>query len=299
MQTLEEPESGERRVGSAVGSLADWVDRYDRHYMIVRRFAPRTRIEYARDLLDLVSFLAEQCHLAHIENVSRQHLRRYLDQLADRGLAVPARRRRVAAIRSFFTFLTQRGVLPHDPARSLLPPAREAETLRVLSEAECAHLRQVCAANARDAAMIALFLGTGLRVSELAALSLTDVVCPPSSAFGRDQVRITGRQYRVRIVPLDTGGCRAVQHYLSARPHAVSPSLFLSRLGRPLTVRGVRLIVSDAYRKAAITDASVHTLRHTFAVRQLRCGMPLATLADVLGHRAVKTVQPYAQLIER
>ena len=109
----------------------------------------------------VIQYLEERCHIRSVTMVQRRHLAGYLAHCGALGHAASTRRRSVAAIRSFFAFLVQEGVIRHSPAESLLPPERETRPPRVLTEAEYTRLRAAAADNARDLAIIELALQTG------------------------------------------------------------------------------------------------------------------------------------------
>src|SRR3954454_23017856 len=110
---------------------------YQSDFLASRNLAFRTRQEYTNDLTDLFRFLVEQCSLEQPQQVQRKHLESYLAELDRRGFKGSTRRRKVASIRSFFGFLADpdRALIPHSPAAKLIPPEREQNEPRVLSEA--------------------------------------------------------------------------------------------------------------------------------------------------------------------
>src|SRR5689334_16895918 len=105
--------------------LADGLRLYQETFLASRNFAPLTRTKYLGDLADLLRFLADDLQLTRVDQVERRHLERYLAELDRRQLKGSSRRRKVASIRSFFTFLEQDGVIPASPATKLIPPERE------------------------------------------------------------------------------------------------------------------------------------------------------------------------------
>src|SRR5207237_1004644 len=131
------------------------------------------------------------------------------------------RRRKVASIRSFFGFQHDAGVIPDDPARKLIPPARERLQPRVLTETEYKHLQLACAHETRDAAIIELLLQTGIRLSELARLTLQNVELP--AKINREEgnvgsVYVYGKGRKDRTITLNWKVCKAIKAYLPIRP---------------------------------------------------------------------------------
>src|SRR5689334_23313791 len=102
--------------------LADALRLYEATFLASRNFAPLTRTKYLGDLADLLRFLSNELQLTEVVQVERRHLERYLAELDRRQLKGSSRRRKVASIRSFFTFLEQDGIIPASPATKLIPP---------------------------------------------------------------------------------------------------------------------------------------------------------------------------------
>src|SRR4051794_29828298 len=165
-------------VETASPSLTDCLAEYVGTFLTGRNLAPRTRAEYANDLRDVLAFLAEKCFVFLPHRVERSHLESYLAELDRRGFTGNTRRRKVASIRSFFTYLTERGHTPNNPSYKLVPPERERRKPRVLTEQEYKRLQLACAHQTRDAAITELFLQTGMPLSELARLAVAQVELP-------------------------------------------------------------------------------------------------------------------------
>ena len=272
---------------------------------IAHAFSGRTRLEYATDLVQLRQFLADSCHVTRPEQLRRNQLEAFLAHLAARGLAWPTRRRKVAAIRTFCGWLAAAGRLGVSPAARLIPPRRQSQIPRVLSDAECARLLRVVQADTRDAAVVTLLLHTGMRLSELVRLTLTDVTMPASSEDGSGSVQISGRararaaRWRAtweRSVPLSPAACQALGAYRAVRPAVPVPQLFLTKFQQPLGPRAVELLVTKYLTRAHMPHATVHSLRHTYAVRRLRDGASVDTVQQELGHASPATVARYRRL---
>src|SRR3954468_11620507 len=158
--------------------LPDALALYEASFLAARNFAPATRVKYLSDLTDLIRFLSEELGLSRPDQVERKHLERYLAELDRRELKGSSRRRKVSSIRSFFTFLEQEGLIPLSPAGKLIPPERERYQPRVLTELEYKRLLAAVHGEIRDEAIIELLLQTGIRLSELARLRVSDVDLP-------------------------------------------------------------------------------------------------------------------------
>jgi site-specific recombinase XerD len=280
-------------------TLAQALEQYQGVFLASRNRAPLTRKGYSLDLKHFLHFLEERCGLHTIDQIDKRHLEAYLADLDIRGLSGNTRRRKVAAIRSLFAFLEARGLIVTNPAERLVPPSREQLQPRVLTETEYKRLQLAVAHQTRDAAIIEVLLQTGMRLSELSKLTVTQVELP--ARISRDQghvgaVRIYGKGRKDRTVTLNWKAARALRAYLATRPKNEDPRVFLSKFGRGLGPRGIEDIVSKYLEEAQIPNASVHTLRHTFATQMVKRGTGLETVRQALGHENLNTTQIYVHL---
>ncbi len=280
-------------------TLNEALGKYQALFLTSRNLAARTRREYTNDLGDLVAYLSARCRVEEARGVEKKHLESYLAELDRRGFAGSTRRRKVASIRSFFCFLEDQGIVPQSPARKLIPPAREQRQPRVLSEAEYKRLQLAVAHETRDAAIVELLLQTGLRLSELARLTLTSVELP--AKISRDPgnvgaVHVFGKGRKERTVTLNYKACRAIRSYLAVRPKVEDPRLFVTKFGQGIGPRAIQYAVEKYLREANIPGASVHTLRHTFATHMVKKGTKLDVVRQALGHSSLKTTSVYVEL---
>ncbi len=278
-------------------SIQAAVDGYKGIFMPYRNFAERTRSEYAHDLQDFARFLQAN----GIERVAELRLpgvQRYAANLEERGFASQTRKRRMVTVRSFLSFLFQSGLLDHDLAKQVVLPFAESGSPHVLMPLECERLRQVSAGDLRDLAMVELLLQTGLRLSELQALTTDDLVLVTSRSDG-GAVRIRGvRGRKDRILTLDRRAGTAVQTILEGPASHGGEALFLNRFGDPLGARGMQKRIHKRILQARIGLASIHTLRHTFAARCAERGESLKDLQAVLGHRDRRSTSIYASFVK-
>ena len=265
--------------------------------MAVRNFAEATRRGYTADLRYLLAYLTATFGLQSVSEVERFHLHYYLAELDRRGRAGATRARKIAAIKSFFGYLEDMGVISANPARGIPRPKQEVHEPRVLTEAEYNRLQEACRGHQRDRAIIELFLQTGLRLSEVANLALLDAQVPTNgnpSSIGA--VRVKGKGRKQRSVTLNWKACQAIAAYLTDRPAIDCPNLFLSKNGSALSGRAIQRIVKKYMSKTGIKHASVHTLRHTFATHMVRKGTNLRVVQEALGHTSLQTTSRYISL---
>jgi site-specific recombinase XerD len=280
-------------------TLAEALEQYQALFLAARNLASRTRVEYSTDLTGLITYLQEQALVGTPAHVERRYLEGYLAALDRHGLAGSTRRRKVSAIRSFFSFLEEQGVVPKSPAQKLIPPERDYHEPRRLSDAEYKRLLDVVRYETRDAAIIELILQTGMRLSELAGLRIDDIALPPkiSKEAGHvGGVTIRGKGRKMRTVTLNWKACKALWSYLAIRPAVSDEHLFITKFGRGIGSRGIENLVGKYLQEAGIAGASVHSLRHTFATQQVKRGTKLDVVRKALGHSSLKTTSIYVDL---
>jgi site-specific recombinase XerD len=265
--------------------------------------SPHTRKAYESDLRQFVTW-AERGGAAGPEAIDHLVLRRYLAYLTTRGMARPTIARKAAALRAFYGWLRRKGVLDTDPTRNLRTPRGDRRLPRVPKAAEVAVLldeapvpeEPVAAAVAlRDAAVLEVLYGAGLRISELCGLGPSDV-----DARG-GLVTVLGKRSKIRRVPLGEAAIAAIGAYVGAgrtiltTPASPADALFLNRRGRRLTPRDARRILE----RRLLGDGraiSPHTLRHAYATHLLEGGADLRAVQELLGHADVATTQLYTHL---
>jgi site-specific recombinase XerD len=246
--------------------------------------AKRTRTEYENDLADLISYFAAS-KIINPSQVTLAHLRIYQAEMERRRYKPSTRNRKTYAIKGFFSFLHEYAVVKEDVARQLIPPQVERGEPRFLSEAEYTRLLQVCSGSPRDAAIIELFLQTGIRLSELVALTVRDVTLPATLTAGAGftgSIRIQRGDGHATI-PLNYKASNALKKWLEIRGPILDTALFLTALKKPMGKRAVQLMLAKYLGEAGIENASVQSLRHTMAVHHLARGTDRNTLADIIG----------------
>lgn len=284
---------------SPVVSLAVALVRYEDQRLASRNLAPLTRRTYLADLRRLVAYLAEREDVIELAQVTPGHLERYFAVLDVRGLAGATRRRQLAAVTSFFGFLQYQGLVPVSPAQDLVPPKREQEPPRVLTDKEYKRLQDAVQFDVRDAAIIELLLQTGLRLSELAGLTLPAVSLPQKISkdpAGAGSIALHGKGRKGRIVTLNWKASKALCAYLAVRPDVADPHVFITKFGKPIGPRSIENVVTKHLRAAGIMDASTHSLRHTFAIHSVKKGTNLDMVRQALGHVSLAVTSRYVAL---
>ena len=262
------------------------------------RLAPRTVESYRRDLEHASASLGRP-----LGEASAEELERYLAGLRAEGLSNATIARRLASLRSFFRHRQLLGARADNPAASLDSPRRIRRLPRTLSAAEAERLVEAAqgtgARNLRDAALVELLYGSGLRISEALALEKGAV------ALDERLVRCVGKGGKERVVPVGRRAAEALRRYLSrGRPfldRRHRPELFLNARGGPLTRAGAFLILRRLAEKAGLEPERVHPhlLRHSFATHLLEGGADLRSVQEMLGHADLATTELYTHVTDR
>ncbi|RJX16658.1 MAG: tyrosine recombinase XerC [Ammonifex sp.] len=284
-----------------------YLDRFLVFLQTERRASTRTVEEYQKDIFGGIDFFTRALAVAD-ESLQPQHItpvlmRRYLSNLAGRGLSRNSLLRKIAAWRSFFRFLCREGVLKDNPLRKIASPRRQMRLPRVLYQAEAKRLVEAPDATdplrLRDRAMLEVLYAAGIRIAEITGLNIGDV------DLSGGYVRVFGKGAKERMVPLGDYALKALQTYLRhGRPRLLKrdtgrfeEALFLNRAGLRLSPRGLRNIVKAYAVKAGLMGrVSPHTLRHSFATHLLDGGADLRVVQDLLGHVRISTTQVYTHL---
>jgi len=274
-------------------TLRKALDDYKTIYMPYRNFADRTRVEYQNDLEDFIGFL-EQLGINHIREIGLPNIERYAAHLEQKGFASLTRKRKIVAIRSFLSFLYQESYLDIDIAKRIVLPLTENTTPYVLTQPECNKLRNTCAGNPRDRAIIELFLQTGVTLSELVNLRVDDVQLGEKD---RGFIRVLGsRGKKERLIPLNTKAYASLKGYFDVREQTENDIFFLNRFGEALGESGVQKMLRKYLKRAEIGKASIHTLRHTFGAQHIAKGTDIKTIQEVMGLKDTRSTAIYKTL---
>ncbi len=269
-----------------------------------RNASSGTIVEYRRHGTEYLAFLAGRS--VDWRSPDRATIRNYLADLADRGLSASSVGGRLAALRSFYRHALRNGRIETDPLTGVRAPRRPSRLPRVLSVDEAETLVTAPARTGargealsrRDAAILELLYATGMRVSELAGLTLDRV------DLDRRRLRVVGKGRKERQLLFGTPAASALQAYLrtgrpalAARGSASGGAVFLNARGDALSARGARVILRRWVDATGVPSrTSPHTLRHSFATHLLEGGADLRVVQELLGHANLQTTQIYTHL---
>ena len=274
-----------------------YLDKFLTYLKVEKNYSPHTLVGYSHDLREFYVFLGE----ASVENVDVICLRKYLALLKGNNLSKRTVARRMAALRTFFRFLTREGYLKKNPTGLLKSPKLEKKLPMILDENEVSRLIESPGEDAtgkRDKAILETLYSTGMRVSELVRLNLEGV------DFIGGVCRVLGKGGKERLCPIGDRALRSIRQYLGLRKNSgkkETQALFLNHSpnqeGSRLTDRSVRRII-DRYieRTCRRENISPHTLRHSFATHLLNRGADLRAVQELLGHENLSTTQIYTHV---
>jgi site-specific recombinase XerD len=284
--------------------MSDWekyLSKFAGHLESVEGLAHNTLIAYSRDCTAFVAYLKEN-HPACYESgkVSSTEGRLFLIRLKKKGLKQVSLARKLDSLKRFGDYLTASHQWRSNPFRDLLYPRPEHYRAEYMNPEEAKGLLESEFRNSfigvRDAAMIDLYYGCGLRLSELVDLDIKDI------QFKERLIRVHGKGGKYRIVPLGPKTGETLKRYLDQRAGKIAAegakggmAVFLNNRGVRLTPRGTaRIIKGYLIMASEKRRLSTHSLRHSFATHLLEAGANLRAVQQMLGHSSLRTTQKYA-----
>ncbi len=280
-------------------AFLEWLERE-------RRAARLTVEAYGGDLAAFLGFLTRHLggepDLAALASLRQADLRAWLAEEAAAGASNATRARHLAAVRSFFRFLTRRYGIDNPALRLIATPRARRPVPRALDTMQAravtsgiAGLSDVAALQARDAALFTLLYGCGLRIGEALALDGRDL---PAGAPAT--LRVLGKGGKERIVPVLPAVCEALAAWLALHPDRQPDSpLFVGARGRRLDPAVAQRTLRNFRRLHGLPEhATPHALRHSFATHLLADGADLRSIQDLLGHASLSTTQRYTAVDE-
>jgi integrase/recombinase XerC/integrase/recombinase XerD len=274
---------------------ASWQDalaRFD-DWQRARGMGEKTRRAYGVDLAQLADWAAGR-DLGPL-SLSHKELRHFAGVVSERGAMKSTIARKLAAIRTFYRQLVERGELEANPADLVSSPKKDSYLPKVLKPAEVAELLERIPGSTpldlRDRALLELAYAAGLRAEELVNLDVR------SLDADAEEVRVEGKGGRTRVVPVGEHAWSALERYLGRGRTVLNngecEALFLSKSGRRLSTSDIRRRMRLQTSKAGI---SPHTLRHSFATHLLEGGADLRAIQELLGHSSISTTQTYTRV---
>ena len=294
---------------------AEWSEalaRYGDYLATNRGLSANTVTAYISDVEECLHVLSLR-GLTDFSEIDIRELRSWLAH-ESRTLAKSSLARKTVAIRSFFSYLFDRGITQTDPAASLMTPQMGKSLPRVLTQEQAATMMQTvdegaepapaqsadlseaaAAQNVRNSAMAELLYATGMRVAELTGIDMTDLDVSART------VKVHGKGGKDRVIPFGAPAAQAVRQWLDqGRPvlatSASGTAVFLGARGKRINQRQVREVIHRQAAEAGVPDISPHALRHSAATHLLDGGADLREVQEMLGHSSLATTQRYTHV---
>ena len=251
-----------------------------------------TIVAYKGDINQLINFLKTQHQLDTVASIQATHIDSFKKDLQKNNYTAKSISRKLNSIKNFFSFLKLENIIEKDPSTEIKHPKYENELPKILKPIEYRSLRAACRNDSRATAIVELMLQAGLRIKEIENFKLDNVkeneiiIEPYESHSGR-------------TVPLNNSAKLAIKRYLDeGRFESSSKNVFVTKTGRHLLARNIRSLLNRYFQKADIQDVKVNDLRNTFIVYQLKSGVPIDIVSQIVGHKRISTTEKYLELID-
>lgn len=274
-----------------------FIREYIKHIKLERRYSNHTVEAYQGDLIQFEYFLSDFFHSENInwQLVDKRHVRHFLGYLVSAGLKKISIARKLAALKSFFAFLTQQQILQLNPTRTLKTPKYEKKLPEFLSIQHLETLLDMPPVQSfegvRDRAILELFYAAGIRRAELLALKIKDLL------LNEGLIRVVGKGEKERVVPIGSYAQVSLEKYLRVRSQYVKTkveNVFILKSGDEMYAMAIHRIINKYLQKVTdIKKKSPHILRHSFATHLMNQGADIRAVKDLLGHTNLSTTQIY------
>ncbi|WP_017185483.1 tyrosine recombinase XerC [Alkalibacillus haloalkaliphilus] len=277
------------------------IDQFRQFLIVERNASPHTVNQYVADLQQFNQFLSREV-ISHFNAVNYSDIRLYLTELYNSGLSRVSASRKLSSLRTFYYYLEKENIVEHNPIEYVSMPKRDKKIPQFFYAEELERLFNVedCSQplGQRNQALIEILYATGIRVSELVQIKLKDF------DYTLGTILVHGKGNKERYVPFGAYAQTAVKEYIEdGRKELISKSkqevdqLFINFRGTPLTDEGVRYILNDMMKRAALTSSiHPHKLRHTFATHLLNEGADMRSVQEMLGHESLSSTQIYTHV---
>ena len=273
--------------------LADFFDQLK----FEKRASEHTIKNYQRDIKHLSRYCTEK-DIFQWTDLQQANIRSHIANRHRQGIGSNSLQRELSAIRSFYNFLLKNRLVSINPAQHIQAPKQARKLPKTLDVDQVNGLLEAgtnSPLEIRDVAMFELFYSSGLRLSELTALNLTDIDLSDNSLFVR-----SGKGGKSRLLPLGSKAVTAIENWLQQRSQntpTTEPALFVSTRGTRLGPRSVELRLEQWCKKKGIVEhIHPHMLRHSFASHLLESSQDLRAVQELLGHSNISTTQIYTHL---
>jgi len=267
---------------------------YFQHLKVEKRASVHTLKSYQRDIKQLQNYCLGKGFL-HWQEIQAADIRNHIANRHRKGISSKSLQRELSAIRSFYNYLLKKRQLKNNPAVHIRAPKQERKLPKVLDVDQITGLldtRPDSVLEIRDLAIFELFYSSGLRLSELAALTIDDIDLSEQSLRVRK-----GKGGKQRDLPVGSKAVKAITKWLTYRPETTDPALFTSNKGKGLGQRSIQLRLDRWGKKIGLPEhVHPHMLRHSFASHMLESSQDIRAVQELLGHSNISTTQIYTHL---
>lgn len=281
-----------------------YLDRFLRYLDAERNYSGKTLIAYKKDLEDFSAFIERRFDSLEFDltEISKDEIRAFLGHLSKQRLEKKSIARKLSAVKSFFKFLIKQGAVKTNPGKLIKTPKYEKTVPSFLTVDQIQTVFDFfddrIPADARDKAILELFYGSGIRLSELVGLDFSNV------NFSNQTISVLGKGAKQRIIPIGEKAINALKHYHSVRDQIITSgssgdgqAVFIGKNGKRITPLAVQRMIKKVLTR--VSDAhqlSPHIVRHSFATHLLDNGADLRAVKDLLGHENLSTTQIYTHI---
>lgn len=250
-----------------------------------------TIVAYKGDINQLVNFLKSE-NITNVSGVTPAHIESFKKDLVKNNYTAKSVSRKLNSIKNFFSYLLAQNLSVLDPSTEVKHPKYENDLPKILKPIEYRSLRDACRNDVRATAIVELMLQAGLRIKEIENLKVENVT-------DNDIFIESYESHPHRNVPLNNSAKSALKRYLDeGRYQSKSKNVFVTKTGRRLLARNIRSLLNRYFDRSDIKGVKVNDLRNTFIVYQLKSGVPIDVVSQVVGHKRISTTEKYLELID-
>jgi len=298
-----------KRLSSLPGTkIYKTIKKYLVHLQFERRLSPNSIAGYSYDLLKYADFVSENFKLKSPNRIKVSNIKDFISSIqtvpqkkSEKPIHIKSVSRQISSMKGYHQYLINEGLAKKNPVEKISSPKIPKTQPQYLSVNEIKNILNAVDLtkkySLRDLAIIKLLYGSGLRVSELLEMKLTDI------RWEENFILVTGKGSKERYVPINESALQSIKNYLeNVRPILAAKNrskgiLFLNYRGFKLTRMSIWNLIQNLTKKAGITkNISPHTIRHSFATHLIEGGADLRVLQEMLGHSDIISTQIYSHL---
>lgn len=249
-----------------------------------------TIVAYKKDLEQFSGYLMSE-DIKDVREIKKDHISGFIKKLISDNYTKKSASRKLNSIRTFFRYLKNEEIIEQNPSLDVSHPKYVQSPPRIFSKLEYRALRDFAKEDTRTYALVEILLQTGLKIGELAALTLEDI--KEDSFLIKEYGKAPQRE-----VPLNNAVKKAIKEYEGVRIKSNNNHLFITRTGQPLLIRNIRQIISRCFREIGVEKATVNDLRNTFIAHQLINGSSVEYIAKIVGHKRLSSTERFLDLVK-